>query len=133
MAKLKTIPTNQNVNKFLETIKDEKKRKDSFALVDIMQEITKADPKMWGENIIGFGDYHYKYKSGREGDWFLTGFSPRKQNLTVYIMGGLNDPEELSQLGKYKNTGSCLYFKSLDDLNIEVLKALLKNSIKKIS
>ena len=88
MAELKTKKSNASVKKFLDSVPDQKKRQDSFVILDLMKKITKEEPKMWGPSIVGFGNYHYKYESGREGDWFITGFSPRKQNLTVYIMLG---------------------------------------------
>ena len=88
MAELKTKLTDQNVEEFLKGLSNEKKRQDCFTLLEIMKQVTQAEPKMWGSSIVGFGNYHYKYASGREGDWFLTGFSPRKQNLTLYIMAG---------------------------------------------
>ena len=97
MAELKTKVTNASVDKFLQGIKDEKKRGDCYQILKIMKKATKAEPKMWGIGIIGFGDYHYKYESGRENDWFLTGFSPRVQNLTLYMMGGF-DNEVLKKL-----------------------------------
>jgi hypothetical protein len=88
MAELKTKPTGQSVEEFLNGIENEKKRADSFAILKLMKDVTQVQPQMWGPSIVGFGSYHYKCESGREGDWFLTGFSPRKQNLTLYIMSG---------------------------------------------
>ncbi len=88
MAELKTKPNQESVEAFLETIVDERRRKDCYSILELMKNATGEDPKMWGDTIVGFGAYHYKYASGREGDWFLTGFSPRKQNLTLYIMSG---------------------------------------------
>ncbi len=88
MAELKTKVNDQSVEKFLRSLKDEQTREDCFTIMAMMKEVTGAEPKMWGSSIVGFGSYHYKYESGREGDWFLTGFSPRKQNLTLYIMPG---------------------------------------------
>ena len=108
MAELKTRVTNASVDKFLQGIKDEKKREDCYQILKIMKKATKSEPRMWGTSIIGFGDYHYKYESGRENDWFLTGFSPRVQNLTLYMMGGF-DNEVLKKLGKYKTGKGCLY------------------------
>ena len=103
MAELKTKKNKASVEKFLDGVKDEKKREDSYTILKLMKQITKADPKMWGDSMIGFGNYHYKYASGREGDWFVTGFSPRKQNLTLYIMSGFSKyPELMKTLGKYK-------------------------------
>src|SRR5215207_7908960 len=102
MAELKTIPTKLNVDKFLKGIKDEQKRADCYEVLELMKKATKAHPNMWGTSIVGFGNYHYVYESGREGDWFIAGFSPRKQNLTLYLMSGFNQFEELmKKLGKY--------------------------------
>jgi len=94
-----------------------------------MKKATKAEPKMWGTGIIGFGDYHYKYESGRENDWFLTGFSPRVQNLTLYMMGGF-DNEVLKKLGKYKTGKGCLYINKLEDVDVKVLNELITKSVK---
>ena len=96
----------------------------------IMKKATKAEPKMWGPSIIGFGDYHYVYESGREGDWFLAGFSPRSQNLTLYMMGGL-DGETLKKLGKHKTGKGCLYINRLEDVDVKVLNELIANAVKK--
>lgn len=134
MAELKTKRNAQSVADFLGRVPDEKMRHDCRSVLKIMQEATGAVPEMWGGSIVGFGNYHYKYTSGREGDWFLTGFSPRKQNLTLYIMGGFGKYDELMrQLGKYKTGKSCLYVKKLDDINLDVLKKLVAQSVKKIS
>ncbi len=109
MAELKTKLNDASVIDFLNSVEDEQKRKDSFKVLKLMQKITASEPKMWGTSIIGFGSYHYKYKSGREGDWFLTGFSPRKQNLTLYIMSGFKRFDDLlEKLGKYKTGKSAL-------------------------
>jgi len=131
MTELKTKVNNASVEKFIDSIKDEATRKDSYAILTIMKRVTRAAPKMWGSSIIGFGSYHYVYASGREGDWFLVGFSPRKQNLTVYIMGGMKKVEKLlHKLGKYKaSKGSCLYFKRLDDIDIRVLESVIATSV----
>lgn len=130
MAELKTKVTKASVEKFLEGIKDEKKREDCFQLLKIMKKATKSEPKMWGPAIIGFGDYHYTYKSGREGDWFIAGFSPRVQNLTLYLMGGL-DGNTLKRLGKYKTGKSCLYINKLEDVDAKVLHELITDAVKK--
>jgi hypothetical protein len=130
MAELKTQVTRASVEKFLEGIKDERKRQDCFELLKIMKKATKAEPKMWGTSIIGFGDYHYVYASGREGDWFQTGFSPRAQNLTLYMMGGF-DKEVLQRLGKYKTGKGCLYINKLQDVDLKVLHELITASLKK--
>lgn len=130
MAELKTKQTGQSAEAFLNEIADEKKRQDCFTVLELMKQVTQAEPKMWGGSIVGFGNYHYKYESGREGDWFLTGFSPRKQNLTLYIMAGFARYDELmKKLGKYKTGQSCLYVKKLDDINLEVLKELIEQSV----
>jgi len=110
MAENKTKPTDIVVEDFLEGIEDPGKREDSKTISAIMEELTGSRPKMWGELIVGFGEYHYKYASGREGDWFLVGFSPRKQNLTLYIMGYLEFYSDiLEKLGKHKHGKGCLY------------------------
>ena len=129
MAELKTQVTKANVNKFLEGIKDEKKRQDCYEILKIMKRATKAEPKMWGTSIVGFGDHHYMYASGREGDWFITGFSPRAQNLTLYMMGGF-DSEVLQRLGKYKTGKGCLYINKLADVDLKVLNELITKSVK---
>ncbi|SRR6266498_1133169 len=131
MADLKTVPTKINVDKFLKGITDEKKRTDCYQILDMMRKATKAEPKMWGTSMVGFGKYHYVYESGREGDWFIAGFSPRKQNLTLYSMGGFNQFDELmGQLGKHTTGKGCLYINKLEDVDIKVLKKLISNSVK---
>ena len=130
MAKLKTEQNDGDVEAFLNRVDDEKKRDDAFATLDIMKKITRTDPKMWGPSIVGFGSYHYRYASGREGDWFLCGFSPRKQNLTLYIMAGFGSYGTLlANLGKHKTGKSCLYVKRLDDIHLPTLKKLIKASV----
>jgi hypothetical protein len=131
MAELKTKQTDESVTAFLNNIADEQKRKDAFAISKIMQTATKSPPKMWGSSIVGFGTYRYKYASGREGDWMLVGFSPRKQNLTLYIMAGFEQYGALlKKLGKYKTAKSCLYINRLDDIDLPTLKELVKQSVK---
>ena len=131
MSELKTQKNDASVEAFLNTIADERKRKDSFTILELMKEITGEAPAMWGTSIVGFGSYHYKYASGREGDWMITGFSPRKQNLTLYIMGGFEQYDELlSQLGKHSTGKSCLYLKKLDDIHLDVLRELVQRSVK---
>jgi hypothetical protein len=133
VAELKTKVNDASVDRFLQSVKDERVRKDCYKILDIMQKTTKAEPKMWGTSIIGFGSYHYKGKSGREGDWMLTGFSPRKQNLTLYIMPGFDEYEKLmKKLGKYTTGKSCLYIKKLEDVDTKVLKELVAKSAKKM-
>jgi len=131
MAELKTKPTKASVSKFLRAIQDEATRKDCQQLTKTMKEVTGAEPRMWGPSIVGFGTYHYVYASGREGDWFLTGFSPRKQNLTLYIMSGFDEYEDLlGRLGKHKKSKSCLYVRSLEDLDLTVLKRMIRASVR---
>ena len=131
MAELKTKVTKVSVDKFLEGIKDEKKREDCYQILKIMKKATKAEPKMWGPSIIGFGDCRYKYPSGRENDWFITGFSPRVQNLTLYMTGGF-DQEVLKKLGKYKTGKGCLYINKLEDVDKKVLSELITKSVQKL-
>jgi hypothetical protein len=130
MAELKTKPTEQSVEQFLQGVSPEQKRRDCLTLAELMREITGSEPRMWGNNMVGFGSYHYKYASGREGDYFLTGFSPRKQNLTVYIMAGFDRYGDLMQrLGKYTTGKSCLYVKRLADIDLPTLKELIRQSV----
>lgn len=128
-AKNKTTANNTDVLTFLSQIEDAKRKEDTLILFAIMNDMLGEVPKMWGPSIAGYGDYHYKYESGREGDFFKVGFSPRKQNLTIYIMPGFERFEKLlSQLGKYKTGKSCLYIKKIEDVDIEVLKQLIQAS-----
>jgi hypothetical protein len=130
MAELKTKENDQDVTAFLNQVADEKKRADCFTILALMREVTGLEPKMWGDSIVGFGNYHYVYESGREGDWSLTGFAPRKQNLTLYIMPGFAKYDELlNKLGKHSTGKSCLYIKKLDDVDQDVLKDLVKQSV----
>jgi hypothetical protein len=130
MAELKTKPTDQDVTAFLDGMADDKKRQDSYVILALMQKVTGEEAKMWGDSMVGFGSYHYKYESGREGDWFLTGFSPRKRNLTLYIMSGFDAYDELlARLGKYKTGKSCLYINKLADVNTAVLRELVVASV----
>lgn len=130
MAEPKTKPTTDSVEDFLNSITDEQRRKDCFRLVEIMKTATKAEPAMWGTSIVGFGRHQYKYPSGRELEWFLVGFSPRKQDLTLYIMGGLERyPALMKKLGKHKTGKSCLYIKKLEDVDLATLKQLIKQSL----
>jgi len=131
MAETKTKPTNESVESFLNKISDEERRKDCFQVAKIMEEITGEKPKMWGPSIVGFGSYHYKYDSGREGDWLVTGFSPRKKDLTLYMMMGFEKhPELMEKLGKHSAAKSCLYIKRLSDVHVPTLKKLIKSSVK---
>ena len=130
MAELKTKPTDQSVVEFLNAIPGEKKRRDSFAIVELMKEVTGLEPKMWGTSIVGLGSYHYKYASGHEGDAPLTGFSPRKQNLTLYLHIGFDRNRELlGRLGKFTTGKGCLYIKKLEDVDLPTLKQLIELSV----
>jgi uncharacterized protein YdhG (YjbR/CyaY superfamily) len=132
-AELKTKKTEASVTQFLDSIADEKKRADAYTLLDMFQKATKAEPKMWGGAIIGFGDYHYvSPATGREGDWFIAGFSPRKAALTLYAMGSHweQHSELLHALGKYSMGKGCLYIKRLDDVDKATLKKLIGESVK---
>ena len=131
MAELKTRKNSASVSAFLNTIDDAQKRSDAKKIATMMRKITGSKAKMWGTSIVGFGSYHYKYASGREGDFMLTGFSPRKQNLSLYIMAGFRDFDTLlAKLGKHKTGKSCLYIKRLDDIDLKVLELLISRSIK---
>ena len=135
MAKteLKTKVNDASVTKFIEGVADEQKRNESFEILKLMKQVTKEEPKMWGASIVGFGSYHYKGASGREGDWFLTGFSPRKQALTVYLNHGFDAHKDLlKKLGKYKTGMGCLYINKLDDVDRKVLKELVTASVKRM-
>jgi len=131
MAELKTKKTKASVEKFIQGVKDEKRRKDCLTVLAMMKELTKTVPKMWGTSIVGFGSHHYKYASGREGDGFVVGFSPRKQDLTLYLMSGVaRHPDLLSELGKHKTGVGCLYIKTLDDIHLPTLKRLIRESVR---
>ena len=130
-VELKTKVNDASVEGFLNSVTDEQKREDCFEILKLMKQVTKETPKMWGSSIVGFGSYHYKGASGREGDWLLTGFSPRKQNLTLYITGGFDLYKDLlRKLGKYQTSVGCLYIKKLDDVDKKVLKELVAESVK---
>jgi hypothetical protein len=130
LSQLKTQPNDQSIEAYLNSVEPQKKRDDSFAILKLMQEVTGEAPQMWGDSIVGFGSYHYKYASGREGDWFLTGFAPRKQSLTLYIMAGFDNYDKLmSKLGKHTTGKSCLYIKKLEDIDEDVLRELVKQSV----
>jgi hypothetical protein len=130
MAEIKTKVRKTSVDKFLQGIRDEEKREECHQVVKMMKKATKAEPKMWGADIVGFGDCHYAYKSGREIDWFITGFSPRVQSLTLYITGGL-DKALLKKLGKCRTGKNCLYINKLEDIDKKVLSDLIVKSVKK--
>jgi Domain of unknown function (DU1801) len=134
MSDPKTRPTDQDVEHFFDSIADVQQRQDSRTIAEIMREITGADPRMWGDSIVGFGSYHYRYASGREGDWLITGFSPRKQNLTLYLCYGFEQHGELLQrLGKYKVGKACLYLKRLDDVDRTALRELIKRAVEQVT
>ena len=129
MAELKTTKNSASVSAFVNQISDEQRRKDAKTILSMMREATKAKPAMWGSSIVGFGRLHYTYASGREGEWFQAGFAPRKDALTLYLMGGL--PKDLlEKLGKFKKGGGCLYVKKLADVDQRVLKQLIVRSSK---
>ena len=131
MAELKTKETNASVSAFLDSIPDEQRRADAKAIAKMMETATKTKPKLWGSNIVGFGTQHYKYASGREGDWFRTGFSPRKDRLTVYITSSFEQyPDLMQKLGKYKTGVACLHIKKLIDVDVKVLNELITRSLK---
>ena len=133
MAELKTKRNDSSVDDFLNAIKDEQVRKDCRAIADIMQKATKAKPQMWGSAIVGFGSRRYKYASGREIDWMLIAFSPRKQNITLYISSGFEGYDELmAQLGKHSCGKGCLYIKRLSDVHLPTLKKLINASVKHV-
>jgi hypothetical protein len=134
MTELKTKKSDESVEAFLNSVENEKKRDDCFTILNLMQEITSEEPKMWGSSIVGFGSYHYKYASGREGDWFLTGFAPRKKNITLYMMAGFADYAALlSRLGKYSTGKSCLYINKLEDVDVSTLRELVKRSAEHVA
>ena len=126
----KTQPTKSNVTAFIEAVSPAQKREDCRTIATLMQEITGEKPVLWGKAIIGFGDYSYKYASGREGNWFLAGFSPRKNAITLYLYCDLDHPElSLEKLGTHKRGKGCIYIKKLTDVDLKVLKGLIKKAI----
>jgi len=130
MVELKTKKNNQSVTLFIKGIQDADRRKDCEELIVLMAKATKAEPKMWGDSIVGFGDLHYVYATGREGDWFLIGFSPRKQNLTLYFMCDLKKQLSLAKTkGKFKTSKSCLYLNRLADIERSAIINLIKSTI----
>jgi hypothetical protein len=131
MAEIKTKRNDASVDDFLDAIKGEQVREDCWVIVDIMQKATKAKPKMWGSSIVGFGDHRLKYPNGREVDWMLVAFSPRKQNITLYIWPGFDGYDELiAQLGKHSCGKACIYIKRLSDVHLPTLKKLINGSVK---
>lgn len=134
MAELKTKKTGMSADDFIESVTDEGRRDDCRTIMSMMEKVTKAPPTMWGTAIVGFRDYHYVYASGREGDWFMMGFSPRKQNLTIYLTEGFDSHADLmSKLGKFTTGMGCLYIKRLGDIDMKVLEKLLVTSAKRLA
>jgi hypothetical protein len=131
MAEMKTRPHEGDVEAFLDSVADERRREDCRAVMAMMREVTGEAPRLWGPGMIGFGSYHYRYESGREGDWFLTGVAPRKGALTVYIMAGFDRYDELmARLGPHTTGRSCLYIKRLDAIDLDVLRELIDRSVR---
>jgi hypothetical protein len=128
MAENKTKPEKTSVQEFINSVEGEQKRKDCLSLLEIFKSITKDKPVMWGTSIIGFGEYHYKYDSGREGDFLITGFSPRKAALTLYLMGAMEFPHLLEKLGKHTSGVGCIYIKKLADIDMMILNQLIAES-----
>ena len=130
MADLKTRPGRASVSRFIDGIENEQRRRDCRTLMRMMKQVTGKRAVLWGGSIAGYGRYHYRYRSGREGDWFVTGFSPRKQYLTIYIMPGFEKyPDLMGRLGRYKTGRSCLYLRRLDDVDQEALAGLVARSV----
>lgn len=130
MSDVKTKVNDASVEDFLNAVEHPVKKADSFTLLKLMTEVTGVAPKMWGESIVGFDSYHYVYKSGREGEWPIVGFSPRKQNISLYIMPGfVNFDSLLKKLGKHKTSKACLYVNKLADIDLDILKELIQQSV----
>ena len=130
MAELKTNPSDISVEALLDAIPDETRRSDCRTIAKLMEKLTGSKPQLWGASIVGFGTYHYRYASGREGDWFITGFAPRKNDLTLYILSGFTRFEDLmSRLGRHKTGKSCLYIRRLEDIDMKVLEELIRESV----
>ncbi|MXX03821.1 MAG: DUF1801 domain-containing protein [Gemmatimonadetes bacterium] len=130
MSDLKTRPTDASVEAFIDAVDHPRRREDARTLLELMQRVTGEEPVMWGPSIVGYGSYHYRYASGQEADWPVVGFSPRKQNLSIYIMTGFEESDELlSRLGKHKTGKSCLYVNKLADVDLEVLERLVRASV----
>jgi hypothetical protein len=131
MSEAKTKPSAESVQEFLQNMHDRKRTEDCLALIELMQKATACKPVMWGSSIVGFGKYTYRYANGREGDWPVIGFSPRKNDLTLYIMPGFEKYDLLLQkLGKHKTGKSCLYLKTLADVDLKVLEKIISESVK---
>jgi len=134
LADNKTQPTEASVREFLDGVENETRRADAKQVLELMREVTGEEPRMWGPSIVGFGAYRYRYESGREGDWFLAGFSPRKSNLVVYIMSGFPRHAELMErLGKHRTGKSCLYINRLEDVDLDVLRELVRRSAEHVA
>ena len=130
MSQNKTVRNDGDVMAYLQSVANKRRREDSLAMLDIMREVTDLPAEMWGTSIVGFGSYHYKYDSGREGEFMLTGFAPRKQALTLYIMGGHDRYAELfARLGKHRTGKSCLYINKLADVDLDVLREIIAESV----
>lgn len=131
MAEQKTRPGKENVLEYLNRVEPAQKRTDCLSLLDILQEETKEEPVLWGGSIIGFGELHYKYDSGHEGDWFKSGFAPRKQNISLYIMGysKAGYADLLDKLGNYKTGAACLYINKLSDVDTAVLRQIIRRTL----
>ncbi len=130
MAELKTKLNDQDVDKFIDLIQDEKRKSDCKKVLGMMRELSGEEGNMWGDSIVGFGTYQYQYPNGKSMNWFSVGFSPRKQALTLYLMAGFNRfPDEMEKLGKYKTGKSCLYVKNLSDIDEQVFRSLIKKSL----
>jgi hypothetical protein len=130
MATNKTTQNTSPVEDFINAVDNEQKRRDSWDMIALMKKITGAEPRMWGSSLVGFGSYHYQYESGREGDFLITGFSPRKAAFTVYIMPGFSEYADLmEQLGPYKTGKSCLYIKNLDVVDRGILEQIINKSV----
>ena len=131
MAELKTKPTKASVSSFLNKVADKSRREDCLKVLEIMKDVTGEEPEMWGESIVGFGRYRYEYESGTKGEWMITGFSPRKGDLTLYLMSGFEAvPDLMARLGKHKTGKSCLYLKKLEDVDLKVLRKIVEKSVK---
>lgn len=131
MAELKTKPTKASVSGFLNKVSDKGRREDCLKVLEIMKDVTGEEPEMWGESIVGFGRYRYEYESGTKGEWMITGFSPRKGDLTLYVMSGFDAvPDLMARLGKHKTGKSCLYIKKLADVDLKVLRKIVEKSVK---
>jgi len=133
MSEIKTRLNDKDLDEFLNSIENRKRSEDTNKIIDIMKKVTSHEPKMWGDSIIGFDTYHYKYKTGREGDWLAIGVAPRKQNISLYLMNGFNEYEDLlSKLGKHKVGKACLYINKIEDINIKILEELIAKSYKSV-